>query len=127
VVIEETATTGAALLFGVLAVFVLLAFRNLAGIVVAGCFASLSIYSAVRSSYIADRDQRVLIIERKLARWTVTKVYKSALIDGEYVRFTIRGSGLALKFKSGRSKDLTLSLGSTAGLERAAGALNHFL
>lgn len=37
-VVEETATTGAALLFGVFAVLILLAFRNLAGIIIAGYF-----------------------------------------------------------------------------------------
>jgi hypothetical protein len=67
VVVEETATAGAALLFAAFAVFGLLTFRNAVGAVLASFFASIALYASVRSSFIADRNRRVLVIRRRQA------------------------------------------------------------
>jgi hypothetical protein len=126
-IVEETATTGAAVLFVTFAVFVLIFFRNLLGALVALYFAAFGLYLSVKSSFIADRNRGVLVVRRQIVLWTFEKVYEANTIDRIYVRFTIKGSGLAVRFKSGRNKDLTMSLGSASTLEGAAGALNHFL
>jgi hypothetical protein len=127
VVVEETATTGAAVLFLAFAFFELIVFRNAVGALLASFTASIGLYASGRSSFIADRQHCVLVIQRRIMLWTFERVYEAPTIDRIYVRFTIKGSGLAVGFKSGRSKDLTLSLGSAANLEAAAAALNHFL
>lgn len=126
-VIEETATTGAALLFGALALVTLLAFRSTTGAAVCLFFVSAGLCAGVRSVFIADRTRRVLVIERRIAFWNFERVYDAKAIDRIYVRSTLKGSGLAVRFKSGRRKDLTMSLGSTIGLEGLACTLNYFL
>ena len=90
-------------------------------------FALLALYAAVRSSFVADRNRQILIVRRRLWVWDFERVYEAAIIDRIMVRSTIKGNGLAVRFKSRSTKDLTLSLGSAAGLEGLAGALNHFL
>jgi predicted GNAT superfamily acetyltransferase len=127
VVVDETRTSGAALLFVAFAVLVLITFRDAVSVAPALFFASLGVYASVRSSFIADRNRRVLVVKRRIMLWTFERVYEAMAIDRVYVRFTIRGSGLALGFKSGRSKDLTMSLSSASTLDEAAAALNHFL
>ena len=126
-VVEETATTGAAVLFGALALVTLIAFRHTIGVVFTLFFAAVGLYAVVRSSFVADRTRRVLVIKRRIALWNFERVYEAKTIDRVYVRSTIKGSGLAVRFKSGRSKYLTMSLGSATGLEGIAGALNQFL
>jgi hypothetical protein len=127
IVVEETATSGAAILFGALAVLDLVAFRSLFGLTIAIPFALLALYAAVKSSFLADRNRQILIVRRRLWVWDFEKVYKAAIIDRIIVRSTIKENGLEVRFKSGSTKDLTLSLGSAVGLEDLAGALNHFL
>jgi len=127
VVVEETATTGAAVLFGALALVTLIAFRNAAGVALTVYFAAFGLCAGIRSSFVADRTRRVLVIKRRIALWNFERVYEAKTIDRIYVRSTIKGSGLAVRFKSGRSKDLTISLGSANRLEAIAGTLNHFL
>jgi hypothetical protein len=85
-------------------------------------------YAATNSLFVGNRSRGVLIVKRRLGPWTFEKVYDAKLIDRMWVRFTIKGSGLAVRFRSGRSKGLTMSLGSEPNhLEQAAAALNHFL
>jgi hypothetical protein len=127
VVVEETATTGAVLLFTAFACLGLIVFRDVVGTVIALFLFSIGLYAAVGSTFTADRDRRVLVIKRRIMLWTFEKVYEAKAIDRIYVRFTIKGSGLAVRFRSGRSKDLTMSLGSARTLDAAAAALNHFL
>jgi hypothetical protein len=126
VVIEETATTGAVVVLGAMAALVLIVFRNLASAYCASVFAILGVYSAVSSRFAADRD-RGLILKRRVGPLTIERVYESGEIAQIYVRTTLKGQGLTVRFKSGRCKDLTMSLGSGAGLEGVAAALNLFL
>ena len=109
------------------ALLTLIVFRTAIGAGLALFFASIGLYSAVRSSFIADRTRGILVIKRQIVLWTFERVYEANTIDRIFVRVTIRGSGLAVRFKSGRSKDLTMSLGSANTLDGAAAALNHFL
>lgn len=97
------------------------------GIVLALWLASFGLYAAISSSFIADRNRRVLVVRRRVGRWTFERIYEATTIDRVYVRSTIKGSGLAVRFKSGRSKGLTMSLGFATNLEGMAAALNHFL
>lgn len=127
VVVEETATTGAAAVFGALAYFTVIVFRSVTGTILGLFFALFGLYAAVRSCFIADRNRRVLVIKRRIGRWTSERTYKAETIDRIYVRFTIKGSGLAVRFKSGRNKSLTMSLGSATNLEDLAVALYQFL
>jgi hypothetical protein len=127
VVVSESATTGAVLFFGGLAVLSLLLFSGIACALIAGYFAAWSLYAAVASDFIADRSRGELLVRRKIGPWSITRAYRAETIDRVYVRRTIKGSGLALRFKSGRTKGLTMSLGSEAQLERSSGALNYFL
>jgi hypothetical protein len=127
VVVEETPTIGVAIAFTVLTAFILVVFRSAIGAFLALWPVSLGLYSSVRSSFTADRNRRILLIERRVFVWTFERVYEAEAIDRVYVRDTIKGSGLALRFKSGRSKDLTMSLGAGGSLNSAAAALNHFL
>jgi hypothetical protein len=126
-VVEETATTGACILFGAFALVALIVFRSVTGVVFALFFASVGLYAVVRSSFVADRTRQALVIKRRIGPWNFESVYEAKTIDRIYVRSTIKGSGLAVRFKSGRSKYLTMSLGSATGLEGIAYALNHFL
>ena len=105
----------------------LVVYRNAVGVVLAFFFACFGLYAAVKSLFVGDRNRGVLVIKRRIGQWTFERVYEARAIDQIYVRFTIKGSGLAVRFKSGRSKDLTMSLGTATNLEDAAAALNHFL
>lgn len=89
--------------------------------------AFLALYAAVRSSFVADRNRRVSVVKRRIGVLTFEKVYEAQDIDRVCVRFTLNGSGLYLRFKSGRSKSLTMSLGFGDALDDAAAALNEFL
>lgn len=127
IAIEETATTGAVFIFGGFACLGLIAHDRI-GLLLGLVLGSIALYAAVRSTFIADRNRRVLLIRRRILFWTLERVYEVSTIDRVYVRYMGKGgSGLAVRFKSGRSKNLTMSLGSASGLEEIAGALNHFL
>jgi hypothetical protein len=126
-VVEETATQGSAIIFGALALGTLIAFRNATGAIVGLFFASAALYSGVRSLFIADRTRSELAIKRRIAFWDFERVYEAKTIDRVNVRSMIKGSGLEVRFKSGKRKYLTMSLGSPTGLEGIASALNHFL
>ncbi len=97
------------------------------GVVLAFFMASLALYAAVSSSFVADRTRRALIIKRRIGVLTWEKVYEASTIDRIFVRVTSKGNGLAVRFKSGRSKSLTMLLGSGDSVEDAAAALNQFL
>ena len=133
VVVEETATKGAVIGFGAFALLDLVSFRTAhgqafaVGVVLAFFMSGLVLYAAISSSFVADRSRRVLIIKRRIGILTREKVYDAGTIDRIFVRVTINGDGLAVRFKSGRSKSLTMSLGSGVSLEDAAAALNQFL
>jgi hypothetical protein len=127
VVVEETATTGAVFLIGGVACLELIVTRDRTGLVLALALAAIALFASVRSSFIADRDRRVLLVRRRILLWTFERAYEASGVERVYVRYTAKGSGLAVRFRSGRSKSLTMSLGSTARLEGIAGALNHFL
>ena len=127
IVVEETPTTAAVFIFGGFACLALIA-RDRIGVVLALVLGSIALYAAVRSTFVADRNRHVLLIKRRILFWTFERVYEASAIDRIYVRYMGRGgSGLAVRFKSGRSKSLTMSLGSGRGLDGLAGALNHFL
>jgi hypothetical protein len=126
-VVVETATTGAALVFGGLAVLCLFLDGGVAGAMITTFSAVWSLYSAVASDFIADRSRRELRVRRRLGPWSITKTYRADTIDRVYVRQTIKGSGLALRLKSGRTKGLTMSLDWKPRLEGVSSALNHFL
>jgi hypothetical protein len=127
VVIVETATPGSALIFGVGGLAILVASRNMVGVAPALGLGCMALYAAVGSTFIADRDRRALVVRRRIGLWTIEKVYAANTIDRVYERRMGRGSGLAVRFKSGRSKNLMMSFDATAGLDAIAGALNHFL
>ncbi len=128
VVIEESATTGVAVVFFGFAAFIVIVSHNAIGAVGALWFVLLGVYASVTSLFIADREMGVLLVRRRVMWWTLERTYQAVAIDRVYVRSTIRkGSGLAMRMKSGRSKDLTMSLGSENTLNGAAAALNHFL
>lgn len=55
IVVEETATMGAVVFFGLLALLTTTAFFSSAGIALGLFFASIAVYSGVRSLFIADR------------------------------------------------------------------------
>ncbi len=134
VVVEETATKGAIILFGAFAILDLVSFRKARGqalamgVALGFLMAGLALYSAISSDFVADRSRRVLIIKRRFGVLTLKKkAYDAKEMDRVYVRSTSKGSKLYVRFKSGRSKGLTTSLGSGDGLEDAAAALNKFL
>ena len=127
VVVSETATTGAALVFGGLAVLSLFFYSGVAGLLMTAFFAVWSLYAAVASDFVADRSRDELLVRRRIGPWSMTRVYGADTIDLVYVRRTMKGSGLALRFKSGRSKGLTMSLGWESRLENFSATLNHYL
>ena len=97
------------------------------GLVLGFFFAGIALYAATRSSFAASRSRGVLIVKRRIGALAFEKVYDASTIDRIFVRVTMKGKGLAVRFKSGRSKGLTMSLSSEDGLEDAAAALNQFL
>lgn len=125
--VRETATTWAAVLFGAFAALCALSFQGLAGLATSLFFACWAVYAAVSSEFTADRNRQELVVRRRVGPWTTTKSYPVAEIACVYVRTNSRGSGLAVRLKSGRSKGLTMSLGWGSDLERVAGALNRVL
>lgn len=131
--VEETTTKGAVIGFGAVALLDLVSFRKARGqgfaigLALAFFKPGLALYAAISSSFVADRGRRVLIIKRRIGVLTFEKVYEASTIDRIFVRVTIKGNGPAVRFKSGRSKSLTMSLGSGDSLEDAAAALNQFL
>lgn len=92
VIIEETAKTWAALLFGAFAIVTLGVFRNMirTGAVLAAWFESIALYAAVSSLFIGDHDRRALILRRRLGPWSFDRVYDSAAIDRVWVRETLK-------------------------------------
>ena len=128
VVISETATTGAAVIFGGFAVLSLFLYNGIAAAAIIVFFAAWAFYAAVSSKFVADRSRGELLVERRIGPWSIRRIYPAAEIAGVYVRRTIdKGSGLAVRFKSGRSKALTLSLGWEPDLDYVAATLNQFL
>ena|ERR1700733_6262151 len=87
VVIEETATKGAVIGFGAFALLDLLSFRNAVGntfavgVVLAFFSAGVALYASIRSSFVADRNRRVLVIKRGIGVFTFEKVYEASAID----------------------------------------------
>lgn len=127
VVVSETATTGAVAIFGGLAVLSVFVYSGIAGAIVTAFFAGWAVYAAVASEFIADRVRGELLVRRRVGRWSIRKTYRAEGIAAVYVRRSIKGSGLALRFKSGRSKGLTMSLDWEPGLDGISATLNHFL
>jgi hypothetical protein len=138
VVIEETATTGVVWLFGGMA-FVVLALwltrpgssestlaEKAVGAFAVIFFAMFALWASVRATYTADRHSGQLIIERRVLSWTLRTAYDAHTIDRVYVRDTRKGSGLYIRFKSGRKKRLSVSL-ECVPLEAFATALNTAL
>lgn len=138
VVIEETATTGSAWLFGGAALGTLLLWitrprssgSTLAEEAVGACavlyFGLLALLASVRSTYKADRTSNYLLVERRVLRWTMRTSYDAHTIQRIEVRQTNKGSGLYVHFKSRRCKKLSWSLGGIP-LEAYAVSLNNTL
>jgi hypothetical protein len=138
VVIEETATTGGVWFFGGSALLTLLLWvtrprssrstlaEEAVGAFAVLFFASLALYASVRSTYTADRPSGQLTIERRILFSTIRTAYDAHTIDRVYVRHTQKGSGLYVRFKSGRKKRLSMSL-EFISLEALTVALNTTL
>jgi hypothetical protein len=126
-VVSETATTWVALVFGGLAVLCLFLYRRVGGAVITGGFAVWSLYASVASEFIADRNTNELLVRRRIGPWSITRVYQADTIESVYVRETMKGNGLGLRFKSGHTKGLTMSLHWGPRLESVSAASNHFL
>ena len=85
-----------------------------------------ALYASVQSTYPADRLSGQLIINRRILFSTLRTVYYAHTIDRVYVRHTQKGSGLYVRFKSGRNKRLSMSL-EFISLEAFTDALNTTL
>jgi hypothetical protein len=85
-----------------------------------------ALWASVRATYTADRRSGQLIIERRILFRTLRTAYDAHTIDRVYVRNTQKGSGLYVRFKSGRKKRLSVSL-EFISLEAFAIALNTAL
>ena len=85
-----------------------------------------ALYASVQSTYTADRLGGQLIINRRILFSTLRTVYDAHTIDRVYVRHTQKGSGLYVRFKSGRNKRLSMSL-EFISLEAFTVALNTTL
>jgi hypothetical protein len=83
----------------------------------------------VRSNFIADKILRRLVIERRLFFLKWDRSYDSLNIDHAYVIASPKGgSGIGVRFRSGRKKSLTMTLGyQYLACESAVVALNSFL
>jgi hypothetical protein len=128
IVVSETATLWAAVLFGGFAVLSIVLYKGIASVVVALFFASWASYASVASEFVADRCRQELIVRRHIGPLSTQNVYPASSVAQIYVRRTlIKGSGLALRLKSGHSKGLTMSLGWDGDLDTLAGSLNYFL
>lgn len=138
VVIEETATTGAVWLFSAMALLVLVLLLTrpvahqptLTEEIVGACavvyFAAWAVWASVSATYTADRPSGQLLIERRILFQTLRTAYDAHTIDRVYVRNTRKGSGLYVRFKSGRKKRLSVTL-EFLQLESFAIALNTAL
>ena len=101
-------TTWVAVKFGGFAVLCLFIYRGIAGVLVTVFFACWAVYAAVASEFVADRGRGEPLVRRRIGPWSTTKAYAATDIARVYVRRTVqKGSGLAVRFKSGRSKGLT--------------------
>ncbi len=128
VVVSETATTWTAAMFGGFAVLSLFLYRGIAGAILTLFFACWAAYAAVASEFVADRGRGELLVRRRIGPWSITRAYPVTDIAGVYVRRSFhKGNGLAVRFKSGRSKGLTMSLDWEPNLDPVAASLNHFL
>jgi hypothetical protein len=127
VVILETATSGAVVTFALLAVLVLLVYRTPGGVATAALFSTFALYSSISSSFIGDRDLRALVVRRRIAFWTLERIYPAETIDVVFVCRYRKGNGLRVRLRSGRCKTLTTCVDWLYELESVAGALNHFL
>jgi hypothetical protein len=128
IVVSETATLWAAVLFGGFAVLSVVLYRGIASAVMALYLASWAIYASVASEFVADCRRQELVVRRHIGPLSIKTVYPASSIAQIYVRRTYsKGSGLALRLKSGHSKGLTMSLGRDGDLDALAGSLNHFL
>jgi hypothetical protein len=91
-------------------------------------FGALALYTLVGSTFIVDRSLGKLIVQRRIALWSLQKTYRTETIDRLVVVETQKGSGLAVHFKSGKRKTLTTSLGENfIVVEAAALALNVYM
>jgi hypothetical protein len=138
VVIEETATTGAVWLFGGMTLLVLVfwltrprSFESTVADEAVGAFgvmffAFFVLWASVRSTYTGDRRSGQLLVERRILFRKLRTAYDAHTIDRVYVRDTRKGSGLYVRFKSGRKKRLSTSLESIS-LEAFTVALNSAL
>lgn len=105
VVLEERPITAVAWFFAGLAVVALIWLWNTAAVALSLVPALFGLHASVESLFIANRLERLLIVRRRLALWTFEKRYATQTIHRIYVRDTLKGSALALRFKSGGSKD----------------------
>ncbi len=62
--------------------------------------AFLALYAAVRSSFVADRSRRVLVIKRCIGVFAFEKAYDANEVDRVCVRSTLNGSGLYVRFQN---------------------------
>ncbi|HWA94907.1 MAG TPA: hypothetical protein VG844_09925 [Terracidiphilus sp.] len=136
--IEETATTGAVWFFGAMALLVLALLltapksprwtvtNEAIGAFAVLFFASFALWASVRATYTADRRSGQLVIERRILFWTARTAYDAQTIDQVFVRNTPKGSGLYVRFKSGRKKRLSVTM-EFISLEPFAIALNTAL
>lgn len=83
----------------------------LVGIAAFFYFASLAVYSTVRSTCIADRESDHVILERRILFWTVRTAFDAAEIEKIAIQNTRKGDGLYIRFRSGRKKSISLFAG----------------
>jgi hypothetical protein len=138
VVIEETATTGGVWFFGgmtLLALVLWLTRPRSSELILAdeavGAFAVMffgffALWASVQATYTADRLSGQLVIERRILFRILRTAYDANTIDRVYVRDTPKGSGLYVRFRSGRKKRLSVTL-EFISLEAFAIALNTAL
>ena len=138
VVIEETSTNGVVWIFGGMTLLVLVLWLTAprsaessfsveaVGAFAVMYFAFFALWASVGSTYTADRRSGQLVIERRILFQTLRTAYDAHTIDRIYVRYTGKGSGLYVRFKSGRKKRLSVSL-EFVSLEAFAIALNTAL
>jgi hypothetical protein len=110
VVVEETATKGAAILFGAFALLDLVGFRRavgnefVVGVVLAFFMAGLALYAAISSSFVADRTRRALIIKRRIGILTRERVYDASIIDRIFVRATLKAAAWLFDSNQGEAR-----------------------
>jgi hypothetical protein len=98
---------------------------NIVGLLLFGAFAA---YSAIHSTYTADRQSGQLLVERKILFWKLYQVYPSHVIERIERIDTAKGTGLRIRFRSGRKKTLTNSISFNFEAHTyAASIMNEFL